>query len=119
MPVSDTATGFIGCPTAGLTNTQCWAQHGKAISGEIAICADTTTHPEINGFSCGASTSTTTNQAPSVNAGADIAVVIPASASFNGTVSDDGLPNPPATVTTTWSKVSGTGTVTFASASAV
>jgi len=29
------------------------------------------------------------------------------------------LPNPPAKVTTTWSKVSGTGTVTFANASAL
>ena len=119
MPVSNADNSFIGCPTAGLTNALCWAQHGKAISGEIAICADTTTHHEINGFSCGASTPSPTNQAPTVNAGADIAVVLPASASLNGTVSDDGLPNPPATVTTTWSKVSGTGTVTFASASAV
>jgi hypothetical protein len=31
---------------------------------------------------------------------------------------DDGKPNPPATVTTTWSKVSGPGTVTFANPSA-
>jgi hypothetical protein len=32
---------------------------------------------------------------------------------LNGVVSDDGLPNPPGSVTTTWFKLSGPGTVTF------
>jgi hypothetical protein len=59
------------------------------------------------------------NQAPSVNAGPDLVVTLPNSANLNGTVSDDGLPNPPATVTTTWSKVSGPGTVTFGNAASV
>ncbi|HSF16184.1 MAG TPA: metallophosphoesterase [Vicinamibacteria bacterium] len=59
------------------------------------------------------------NQAPFVAAGEDITVILPASRSLDGTVSDDGLPNPPATVTTTWSVVSGPGTVTFADGSAV
>ena len=60
-----------------------------------------------------------TNQAPSVSAGPDRTITLPATASLDGTVSDDGLPNPPGAVTTTWSKVSGPGTVTFANASAV
>ena len=34
-------------------------------------------------------------------------------------MSDDGLPNPPGAVSTTWSKVSGPGTVTFGNANAV
>jgi hypothetical protein len=34
-------------------------------------------------------------------------------------VSDDGLPNPPGAFTTTWSKVSGPGTVTFGNTSAL
>ena len=34
-------------------------------------------------------------------------------------MTDDGLPNPPAAVTTTWSTISGPGTVTFGNASAV
>lgn len=35
---------------------------------------------------------------------------------LNGTASDDGLPNPPSLVTSSWSKVSGPGTVTFGTA---
>lgn len=58
------------------------------------------------------------NLAPSVSAGADQAITLPASAILDGTVSDDGLPDPPGVVTTTWSKVSGPGTVTFANAAA-
>jgi hypothetical protein len=60
-----------------------------------------------------------TNKAPIVNAGPDQTITLPATASLVGTATDDGLPNPPAKVTTTWSKVSGPGTVTFANASAL
>jgi hypothetical protein len=58
-----------------------------------------------------------TNQAPVVNAGPDL--VVSGNAILDGTVTDDGLPNPPGTVITTWSKVSGPGTVTFANANAI
>jgi hypothetical protein len=61
---------------------------------------------------------TVTNTAPSVSAGPDRVVTPPAQASLDGTVSDDGLPSPPA-LTTTWSVVSGPGTVTFVNANAV
>jgi K319-like protein len=57
------------------------------------------------------------NQAPSVNAGADQTVFLPATASLSGSVTDDGLPQG-STVAVSWSKVSGPGTVTFADASA-
>ena len=60
----------------------------------------------------------TTNQAPVVNAGIDQTVTLPNTASLSGTATDDGLPNPPATITTTWSQVSGPGTTTFANPSA-
>src|SRR5207245_9080593 len=53
------------------------------------------------------------NQPPTVNAGPDQTVILPNSATLSGTASDDGLPNPPGTVTTTWSKFSGPGTVTY------
>ncbi|HKQ56604.1 MAG TPA: right-handed parallel beta-helix repeat-containing protein [Candidatus Eisenbacteria bacterium] len=58
------------------------------------------------------------NQAPVVNAGPNQTITLPASASLDGTVTDDGLPAPPA-LTTTWSKTSGPGTVTFQNANAV
>jgi glucose/arabinose dehydrogenase len=54
------------------------------------------------------------NQPPTVNAGMDQSVTLPAAASLSGTVNDDGLPNPPASFTTTWSQVNGPGTVNFA-----
>jgi RHS repeat-associated protein len=55
------------------------------------------------------------NHAPTVNAGVNQTITLPASASLNGSVSDDGLPTG-STITTTWSKVSGPGTVTFGNA---
>ena len=59
------------------------------------------------------------NQAPVVNAGVDQTVTLPASAALVGTASDDGLPAPPATVTVTWSQVSGPGTTTFGNANSL
>src|SRR5690606_23827478 len=50
------------------------------------------------------------NQAPLVEAGADQTVVLPGSAALAGVVSDDGLPVPPGTVSTTWGKDGGPGT---------
>lgn len=64
-------------------------------------------------------TLTTSNQPPAVDAGTDQTIVLPNQATLRGTVTDDGLPNPPATVTVTWRKVSGPGTVTFANANAL
>ena len=58
------------------------------------------------------------NQAPSANAGPDQNITLPAGATLNGTVSDDGLPAG-AALTTQWSRISGPGTVTFANAATV
>ncbi|KPK53598.1 MAG: hypothetical protein AMS22_07185 [Thiotrichales bacterium SG8_50] len=58
------------------------------------------------------------NQAPVVNAGPDQTITLPGNATLDGTVTDDGLPTPPA-LTTTWSQVSGPGTVTFGNPNAV
>jgi uncharacterized protein YjiK len=63
-------------------------------------------------------TATPTSTPPVVNAGPDQTIVLPNSAVLGGTVTDNGLPNPPGAVTTTWSKVGGSGSVTFANASA-
>lgn len=53
------------------------------------------------------------NGAPQVDAGPDQTITLPNSANLTGTVSDDGLPNPPGEIIVTWSKQSGPGTVTF------
>src|SRR5207245_1889111 len=58
-----------------------------------------------------------TNQRPAVNAGPDQTVATH-STTLNGSGTDDGLPNPPATLTYTWSKVNGPGTVSFGNAHA-
>ncbi len=62
----------------------------------------------------GAAPSSSNNTAPIVSAGADGAVQIPGAVSLAGSVSDDGLPEVPGTVTVGWSKASGPGAVTFA-----
>ncbi len=61
---------------------------------------------------------TARNQAPGVNAGVDQTIALAANSALSGTATDDGLPNPPSTLTTTWSQVSGPGVVTFGSPSA-
>lgn len=53
------------------------------------------------------------NQAPEVDAGSDETITLSETINLDGTVTDDGLPNPPGAVTTTWSKFSGPGDVTF------
>jgi PKD repeat protein len=58
------------------------------------------------------------NQAPVVNAGSDISIVFPAGTSLTGSASDDGLPNG-STLTVSWSKVSGPGTVVFVNANSL
>src|SRR5207247_2071491 len=57
------------------------------------------------------------NQPPVVNAGADLTITLPNTATLNGTVTDDGLP-PGSTLTIQWSKVSGPGTVTLSAPNA-
>ncbi len=57
------------------------------------------------------------NAAPSVRVTADSPIIQGERSILRGSARDDGLPNPPGKLTTLWSKVSGPGTVTFASAS--
>ena len=53
------------------------------------------------------------NVPPLVDAGPDQTITISDTLSLAGTASDDGTPNPPGVITTTWSKFSGPGTVVF------
>ncbi len=55
-----------------------------------------------------------TNEPPAVSAEADPWIILPVSATLYGTVTDDGLPNPPGAMAVLWSQVSGPGLVTFA-----
>jgi hypothetical protein len=66
-----------------------------------------------------ASITLTGNTPPTVDAGPDQVVALPVSAILDGTVTDDGLPNPPRVVNVSWSLVSGPGMVDFADANAV
>jgi len=59
------------------------------------------------------------NEPPVVDAGASQTVTLSLPALLDGTVSDDGLPDPPGAVTTTWSQASGPGPVTFADVHAI
>lgn len=54
------------------------------------------------------------NLPPTVNAGPDSTITLPMDqVTLAGSVGDDGLPNPPAVVTLTWSKLAGPAPVTF------
>ena len=59
------------------------------------------------------------NTPPTVDAGPDQFVSLPDSATLDGTVTDDGLPNPPGLVSVNWSQVAGPGMVIFADANVV
>jgi 3-phytase len=85
-----------------------WGSIARAVSPDLTI--DTTWDPRHAEGGNG------TNTPPSVNAGPNQTITLPASANLDGTVSDDGQPGP---LTTTWSKVSGPGSVSFGNASLV
>jgi hypothetical protein len=59
------------------------------------------------------------NQPPAVAAGPDQTINVTQTAALYGTVSDDGLPNPPGALATTWSVVSGPGSASFVNPNAV
>ncbi|QQR93879.1 chitobiase/beta-hexosaminidase C-terminal domain-containing protein [bacterium] len=60
-----------------------------------------------------------TNKAPIINAGVDQVITLPSSVNLLGTAIDDGLPNGTQSLTSTWSKISGNGVVTFADANSL
>lgn len=59
------------------------------------------------------------NQPPIVSAGDDQVVHLSQGVILDGTVSDDGQPDPPGIMTTVWSQVDGPGVVTFADVASV
>lgn len=117
--VPQSSGNLAGSPVAGWTNAQNWAQYGIAIAGEVAN--NTTTRAGIYGLVRGG-TPPPPLTAPSITAQpAAQTVNVGQQATFSnlrGVASDDGLPNPPASLTPTWSLVTGPGTATFANPAA-
>jgi len=101
----DTTASFSGPGTYALRLT---ANDGGSAASDVVTVS-------VNGGGGGGAA----NRPPAVNAGPEQVVTLPAAASLDGTVTDDGLPNPPGAVTTTWTLVSGPGKVTFANPRAV
>lgn len=56
---------------------------------------------------------TPTNQPPQISAGPDKVIIHGQDVLLEGSVSDDGQPNPPATINTSWELVSGPGEIVF------
>jgi len=123
-----------GLPNPPATLTVSWTQisgPAAAVFADPSVAATTATFPvpgayvlQLSGDDSVLSSSDTVtinvasepiaNLAPVVNAGPDGAITLPTNQYFlNGTASDDGLPNPPATLTVTWSLVFGPGPATF------
>jgi hypothetical protein len=67
----------------------------------------------------GLATLPTGDRAPSVNAGTNQITYVGLPILLAGTATDDGLPNPPGMLTTTWSLVSGPGNATFGNSNAL
>ncbi len=82
-----------------------------ATIGGSRVTSNSVTVPWIaspTGGTGGGTTTTQPNQPPVVSAGPDQQIILPASATLNGTVTDDGLPVG-APLTISWSQVSGPG----------
>jgi hypothetical protein len=59
------------------------------------------------------------NLAPFVNAGSSQSIALAEQATIRGSIGDDGRPDPPGAITSSWSTVSGPGTVSFADETAL
>lgn len=99
----------LGTATVALPDS---IQLGFAVaSGTFAnpTAMNPVTYDSVSGFNPG-------NIGPSVDAGTDIATTSLGSI-LVGSVGDDGLPNPPAAMTSIWSQIGGPGIATFTDAS--
>jgi len=128
---------------SGYTSSREWTKYSSQTSAAIALTAgqacyiealmkegdggdnlavgvtlpNATVERPITGARLAAYGAVASNAAPQVNPGTAPAAITGTAANLTGTSSDDGKPLP-ATLTTTWSKISGPGTVTFANANA-
>ncbi|HET6443307.1 MAG TPA: putative Ig domain-containing protein [candidate division Zixibacteria bacterium] len=98
-----------------LTVTSDGALSGTPLDGDVGLNSFTVDVSDGNGGSDQAELQifvVDTNDPPMAYAGSDDTISLPAEATLDGTVSDDGLPAPPNLVTT-WTVVSGPGLVNF------
>jgi len=95
---------------------------GTALAATYNLSINSLARPQGSAWDIGAYESTAsgsgTNAAPAVNAGPDFTITLPNGITLAGSATDDGLPTG-STLTKTWSKVSGPGTVTFGNATAL
>src|SRR5262249_62352878 len=96
--VSDGPYVSVGCPTTtSFTNTN--LQNGTTYY--YVVAAQYTGGPDAGGASADSVEASVTpqgtggNQAPTVNAGSNQTITLPATASLTGTASGDGLADPP------------------------
>jgi hypothetical protein len=82
----------------------------------LAVCSNDTSQLCTAVFDNVSITAASANMAADIDAGGPYAAAYPAPWSLTGTTTDDGLPLP-ANLTSTWTKVSGPGAVSFADAS--
>ncbi|KPK24958.1 MAG: hypothetical protein AMJ70_00265 [Dehalococcoidia bacterium SG8_51_3] len=104
----------LGSPAFDAGTAQYTLASGEMVL-DLPASAYSGASPDLGAFE---SNFTTGNQRPSVDAGPDQTVTLLESALLDGTVTDDGLPDPPGSVTITWNQVSGPGIVTFDDATA-
>jgi hypothetical protein len=117
-----TATGgFVSGPSPiqhfGLGNRVAVDVRVAFVTGETVVRASVAENTQLDVRA--EDTPAPTNEPPVVDAGPDQAVTLPESAALDGTVSDDGRPDPPGAVTTGWTQVNGPAPVAFADAASV
>jgi hypothetical protein len=118
---ADPMLGAAGAPAPGSpaidAGTALFSWHGETVL-DLPPTAYVGAAPDMGAFESGGG-GPGVNARPFVSAGADVSVTLPAAVALDGTVTDDGLPNPPAAVTVTWAVVSGPGAVSFQDARAI
>ncbi|MEZ5257339.1 MAG: LamG-like jellyroll fold domain-containing protein [Ilumatobacteraceae bacterium] len=135
-PATAVVTGVVaddGQPTVPGTVTTLWSQvsgPGRPRSATRALCRRASTSSAAGvyvlrltaddgelQFADDVTVRSLGNEMPVIFAGFDASTADGEVLQLDATLSDDGLPNPPGALTTTWSQVSGPGTATFGSVS--
>jgi hypothetical protein len=95
-----------------------WADYGDLFHGSLddaRVYSRALTSQEVSDLAAAGGSAAPTNRPPTVSAGSDATITLPSAASLTGSVRDDGLPS--GTLSSTWSKASGPGSVSFANVS--